>query len=378
MLDRLGSGAVSADADVISPAGEPRPDSGDDPPPAGAFGVVRRFASAAQRNDERVADYLGDFEGIGADYKGKLAIVETRSGIRTSASREQGGLRLRARWADDALGAVFLWGDALTIDGNRHPTPCLVIAGPGTEVDARHQGGWRNLRVGVHGAAFDELLANPATAPVFQAWSRPGIQRPTVPAALEWRLQRQILLAASFAEQASLVDGRPEIALQVAADEVVGALVAALHGVEPGRFDASGVIREPHRLVRAAIELLESSPDEPVSVSGVCRRLGVSERTLQRAFQESLGVGLRAYERERRLRGVHGAILAEGNRRTITDIAMSFGFWHLGRFAGAYKLLFGCSPTETRRRVWDLRGAAPCRFASSRRSGSATGSISGR
>ena len=43
---------------------------------------------------------------------------------------------------------------------------------------------------------------------------------------------------------------------------------------------------------------------------------------------------------------------------SITDIAMSFGFWHLGRFAGAYKLLFGCSPTETRRRVWDLRGAA--------------------
>jgi transcriptional regulator GlxA family with amidase domain len=104
--------------------------------------------------------------------------------------------------------------------------------------------------------------------------------------------------------------------------------------------------------VQSAIELLASSPNEPVSVAAVCHRLGVRERTLQRAFQETIGVSPRAYERDRRLYGVHGAILREGNRRSITDIAMSFGFWHLGRFAGAYGALFGCSPSETRRRIW--------------------------
>src|SRR5690606_28621450 len=77
------------------------------------------------------------------------------------------------------------------------------------------------------------------------------------------------------------------------------------------------------------------------------------------AFQDCLGISLRAYARERRLRAVHGAILAEGDRRSITDIAMSFGFWHLGRFSGAYAALFGCLPTETRRRVWrELRSDA--------------------
>lgn len=319
---------------------------------ARARGLARRFSFAAQRNEELVADYVGDFEGIGLDYAGQLSIVETKRGIRTSASRERGGLRLRARWADDALGAVFLWGDALTIDGTRSAAPCLVVAGPGTEVVASHRGAWRNLRVGLHGAAFTELLANSATAPAVEAWARPGIHRPAIPPALEWRLQRQILLAASFAEHASLVDARPDIALEVAADEVAGAFVEALHGVEPGRPDVSTVPPARRRLVRAAIELIESSPNEPVSVSGVCRQLNARERTLQRAFQDNLGVSLRAYERERRLRGVHGAILAEGDRRTITEIAMSFGFWHLGRFAGAYGALFGCSPTETRRRAW--------------------------
>ncbi len=176
-----------------------------------------------------------------------------------------------------------------------------------------------------------------------------------MPPSLEWRLQWQICLAASFVEQARLAGARPDAALEVAADEVVGALVEALRGVEPGRPDGGMVSPARHRLARAAIELIKSSPDEPVSVSAVCRRLQVSERALQRAFQESIGVGPRAFERERRLRAVHGTILMEGDRRSITDIAMSFGFWHLGRFAGAYSDLFGCTPSETRRRVWDHR-----------------------
>lgn len=104
---------------------------------------------------------------------------------------------------------------------------------------------------------------------------------------------------------------------------------------------------------------MEASPDEPVSVSAVCHRLQVGERALQRAFQESIGVGPRAFERERRLRAVHGTILMEGDRRSITDIAMSFGFWHLGRFAGAYSTLFGCAPSETRRRVWADNRTSP-------------------
>jgi transcriptional regulator GlxA family with amidase domain len=152
---------------------------------------------------------------------------------------------------------------------------------------------------------------------------------------------------------------RPGPAIAVAADKVVHDLVAALDTI-----DGNGVSEPPpalsrRRLVARALDVLHATPDDPVSVTSVCDALGVTERTLQRAFQVCLGVGLRAYERERRLRGVHGAILAEGNRRSITDIAMSFGFWHLGRFSGAYAALFGCVPTETRRRVWgEVEGEA--------------------
>ncbi|TVQ40458.1 MAG: AraC family transcriptional regulator [Geminicoccaceae bacterium] len=98
--------------------------------------------------------------------------------------------------------------------------------------------------------------------------------------------------------------------------------------------------------------MLEADAEVPVSIAEVCRRLGVSERTLLRLFKARFGVGPRDYERQRRLRHVHGAILTEGDRRTVTEIAMRYGFWHLGRFAGAYAAAFGCPPSETRRRAW--------------------------
>ena len=174
-----------------------------------------------------------------------------------------------------------------------------------------------------------------------------------------------MLRALRFAEPTTSRVARPGPAIAAAADDVVHDLVAAL-----GTTDGSGTSQplpapSRRRLVARALEVLHATPDEPVSVASVCDTLGVTERMLQRAFQDCLGIGLRAYERERRLRGVHGAILAEGNRRSITDIAMSFGFWHLGRFSGAYAALFGCVPTETRRRVWgEVEGEAFDRPAS--------------
>jgi AraC-like DNA-binding protein len=190
-------------------------------------------------------------------------------------------------------------------------------------------------------------------------WFRPGVFEPRGSAAAEWRLQRSMLRTLRFAEPTRPRVARPGPAIAVAADKVVHDLVAALDTI-----DGNGVSEPPpalsrRRLVARALDVLHATPDDPVSVTSVCDALGVTERTLQRAFQVCLGVGLRAYERERRLRGVHGAILAEGNRRSITDIAMSFGFWHLGRFSGAYAALFGCVPTETRRRVWgEVEGEA--------------------
>jgi AraC-like DNA-binding protein len=265
---------------------------------------------------------------------------------------DQGGLQMRAAVNDDALVAVFMWGQDTQLNGLRQDVPHLLLLGPGTELTATQPGEYRYLRVGLRGATLGALTERPTSARSVQPWLRRGVFEPRCSAAAEWRLQRSLLRALRFGRSAMSRIARPEPAIAVAADDILHELLATL-----GTTDGSGT-SEPlpalsrRQLMARTLDVLHATPDEPVSVASVCDALGVTERTLQRAFQDCLGMSLRGYERERRLRAVHGAILAERNRRSSTDIAMSFGFWHLGRFSGAYAALFGCTPAETRRRIW--------------------------
>lgn len=292
------------------------------------------------------------FAPIGvARYRSRLAGYDA-CGVRVTDVRDDGGLRVRVAWHDDALGAVFIWGTGVRIDGVAGSPPRFVVAAPGTALSAVQQGPCRKLRVGIRGAALRALRDDPGAADVLRPWLEGGLSRPRALPADEWRLQQQILAGARFAEHAARRGVDVERPLAVAAREVTALLLELLRAAGEAEHRRKVGCDARRRSVRRALAVLEAHEHDPVSVAELCRQLRVSERTLQRAFQETLGVGLRAYERERRLRGVHGAILTEGHRRSVTDIAMSFGFWHLGRFAGAYKATFGCSPSETCRRVW--------------------------
>jgi transcriptional regulator GlxA family with amidase domain len=98
-------------------------------------------------------------------------------------------------------------------------------------------------------------------------------------------------------------------------------------------------------------EFLEANPDTPLYLTEICAAIAVSERTLRVACEEHLGVGPIRYLSLRRLHLVRRALLrADHAKATVTQVATDHGFWELGRFAGAYKALFGESPSETLRR----------------------------
>lgn len=100
-------------------------------------------------------------------------------------------------------------------------------------------------------------------------------------------------------------------------------------------------------LARAYIESCAECDRVPTIV-GICAATGVSQRRLQYAFQEYIGMSPNAYLRLLRLNRTRAALAAASPRdTTVTRVAMQHGFLHFGRFAGDYKRVFGETPSAT-------------------------------
>jgi AraC-like DNA-binding protein len=112
--------------------------------------------------------------------------------------------------------------------------------------------------------------------------------------------------------------------------------------------------RNASQLVQRAEALALASVDEPLHVSALCLVIGVSERTLRKAFLGVHGIPPCRHLRMLRLLSARRALLsADSTLANVTQIALSFGFAELGRFSVEYKRAFGESPSQTlyRRRL---------------------------
>jgi len=90
---------------------------------------------------------------------------------------------------------------------------------------------------------------------------------------------------------------------------------------------------------------------ERLYVTDLCEAAEVSERTLQYAFKEVMGMPPVAYLTRLRLHRVRQALQAATHgSTTVTAEALRWGFWHFGEFSRAYKECFGELPSETLRR----------------------------
>ena len=98
---------------------------------------------------------------------------------------------------------------------------------------------------------------------------------------------------------------------------------------------------------KRAVALMNDLPAaESVSVGAICKMVGCSFSTLERAFREQTGAGPKSYLHRLRMNRVHAQLSVSGQPR-ITDIANQNGFWHMGKFAADYRQAFGELPSET-------------------------------
>jgi len=103
------------------------------------------------------------------------------------------------------------------------------------------------------------------------------------------------------------------------------------------------------RLVEHAVRLARDNAQHIQSVTNLSQESGASIRTLRRGFQERFGVSPKAYLLAQRLIGTRRALRSATRQTLVTDVANSWGFWHMGQFAADYRRQFGELPSETRR-----------------------------
>lgn len=116
------------------------------------------------------------------------------------------------------------------------------------------------------------------------------------------------------------------------------------------------------RAVTAAKLFIEAHLSERLTVGTLASVAGVSPRALQAAFRAQLRTTPTAYVRGLRLDQVRSDLLgAAGDPPTVTDVAIRWGFSHLGRFATEYRGRFGESPSETLRRSGRTVPGGPAR-----------------
>ena len=101
-------------------------------------------------------------------------------------------------------------------------------------------------------------------------------------------------------------------------------------------------------LVQQAEDWSDEHSSESIHVIDLSVALNVPLRTLQRIFHETVGMGPAHYMAARKLAKARAALLtADPSATSVTTIACDYGFCELGRFAGAYRRMFGEKPSET-------------------------------
>lgn len=134
--------------------------------------------------------------------------------------------------------------------------------------------------------------------------------------------------------------------------ELLEHVLAALGAAVPIEQSPHDVTRQIHsQVVQIAENYAMDHVAEPLYVTDLCEAAGVSERTLQYAFKEVMGMSPITFLTRLRLHRVRQALrTATPGTTTVTAEALRWCFWHFGQFSKAYKNCFGELPSETLRR----------------------------
>jgi AraC-like DNA-binding protein len=181
-----------------------------------------------------------------------------------------------------------------------------------------------------------------------------GPQRATFPP-LEPARRDQVArhVAASIETLRAIETQDPEIvnsrqAARALCEGLTASLVAAFPANDERAEATDHTWRRRTRIVRRTRDYFDANLAEPVRVTQLCRHVGASVKSIERAFVEICGTNPKQFLTLMRMARARRLLLAaRGGETTVVDIATACGFFHLGRFSKGYSTLYGELPSAT-------------------------------
>jgi AraC-like DNA-binding protein len=214
-----------------------------------------------------------------------------------------------------------------------------------TRREEYHQRSSGSARFGTMSLPVDDLVAVGRAMAKVDLTPPPDASLVTPSPTAMAKLQRLHAAAARLAEDAPEIIAEPE-----AARGLEQALIEAMVDCLLSRDVRENTLAQAQHAVvmRRFRRVVEQNPEHPLYIPEICRRIGVSSRTLQASCHEHLGMGPKHYLLLRRMLLARRALRhAAPSTASVTEIATRYGFWQLGRFAVEYQSLFGERPSAT-------------------------------
>ena len=99
------------------------------------------------------------------------------------------------------------------------------------------------------------------------------------------------------------------------------------------------------------VQFIDDNLKQDISLEQLAQLAHMSPRSLYALFDKHLGTTPKHYIRQRKLERVRACLSDPVARvRNVTEVALDYGFLHLGRFSESYRSAFGELPSDTRRR----------------------------
>ena len=260
-------------------------------------------------------------------------------------------VRTRSRIYEDFESCFILGPHARgSIDGTELHPFSMIAAGSGAQAEVVIDRDYENVGWLVPPRVLDQHLVLRGKKREFVIPEDPEVWHPATEVARDL-----FELGARIAETA---ENTPEIfddshwARYGAQIEFMDSLLATIESCDPDEtVDTDKKGKSYSQIVRTCEDYTLNLEGRRPYMSELCAAANVSERTVQKAFQDIMGMSPTTYLRRLRLHRARDDLRQAKNASvTVTDVALNWGFWHFGEFSRAYRNCFGEVPSSTLKR----------------------------